>query len=60
MLYLFTGDIIKAGSVTVEADTLDQAIDKLADQDFTIYDEQDRPLVFRWNDDTPEEMESTT
>ena len=50
--FYLMGDIIHTGVVVVEAETLDEAINKAeVGDDFEVWDEQDKHLLFKWNED---------
>jgi hypothetical protein len=52
MTYYLTGDIVHAGVVRVEADSLDAAIAKAEAGEFEVYDEAGSALVFTFCGDT--------
>ena len=50
--FYLMGDIIHTGVVVVEAETLEDAINKAeVGDDFEVWDEQDKHLLFKWNED---------
>ena len=49
--YILVGEIRHPGRIEVEADTLDQALEKADNGEFVIYDEQNNCLAFDWNTD---------
>jgi hypothetical protein len=51
MKFILTGDILHAGKVAVEADTLDEAIEKAETGDFEVWDEQHKMLGFTFCED---------
>ena len=50
--FTLVGDILHPGRVTVEAESLEEALDKATDGDFVVFDEQSDALAFEWNGDT--------
>ena len=46
--FYLTGDILKPGVVEVEAETLDEALEKAEQGEFRVYDEQDSCMGFTW------------
>ncbi len=48
MKFYLTGDILHPGIIEVEADTLDDAINKAECGEFAIWEEQDNYLAFDW------------
>ncbi len=52
MQYILTGDVQHPGRISVEADTLLEALAKAEEGQFIVYDEQDDCLAFIWNGDT--------
>ncbi len=56
--FILTGDISHPGRIAVEAETLDEAVQKADDGDFEVYDEHGKCLAFDWNgDDSTVEIE---
>jgi len=55
--YIFTGDILHAGRVEVEAATQQEAYAKLDLNDFVIYDEDHKWLGFTDGGEPPEVIE---
>ena len=50
--FYLVGDILHVGVVEVEAETLDEAINKAeVGDDFKVWDEEDKHLIFKWNED---------
>jgi hypothetical protein len=52
MTYYLTGDIVHAGVVLVEADSLDEAIAKAEAGEFEVHDEAGKDLAFTFCGDT--------
>lgn len=51
MRFIIVGDICHPGRIDVEADTLDEALDKAEAGQFVVHDKQDDCLAFTWNGD---------
>lgn len=49
--FLLTGDIAHAGVIAVEAETVDEALDKAEAGEFVVHDETDSCLAFTWDGD---------
>jgi len=54
--FVLVGDICHPGRIVVEASTIDEAVKKAEDGDFTVWDESAKHLLFQWNGD-PEMVE---
>lgn len=52
--FFFTGDVRHPGRVFVLANTEDEALKKLEDYEFEVYDEEDKNLAFDSNGEDPE------
>ncbi len=60
MQYILTGDIAHPGRIDVEADSLDEALEKVAEGQFIIYEEEGKNLTFTWNGEEPDSEEDAT
>ena len=52
--YILVGDICHPGRITVQAETLEEAVEKADEGDFVVYDEDGKNLAFTWNRDVVE------
>jgi len=49
--FILTGDIKHPGRIAVNASTLEEALRKAEDGEFSVYDESHKILAFEWNGD---------
>lgn len=53
--FRLVGDICHPGTITVQADTPEEAVEKADQGDFVVEDEENKNLEFKWNHDEVEE-----
>lgn len=49
--YHFVGDIKHPGVIAVKAKSFDEALTRIDEYDFRVFDEEDKNLAFDWNGD---------
>jgi hypothetical protein len=54
MKFYFTGDILHAGKIVVEAQDRTEAFARMEHCDFAVLDEASKGLGFDWNGEEPE------